>query len=237
MPGKQMQEMRGRAIEEIKAKRASTRANRLELIQNIESKRASRLISYVTATRRTLGAQIASDVIPHFREHLADIGKVEKIDLFLITRGGHTLTPHRLVGLLREFGKGLGVLIPYMAHSAGTMIALGADEIVMGPMAELGPVDPSVGNDFNPVLDPGDAPGGKLTIPRPRMPISVEDVSAYLTLAQERAGLSKRGSMVEAFKALTDRIHPLALGNITSPAHAHPPAHKETPFHAHESDY
>jgi len=31
------------------------------------------------------------------------------------------------------------------------MLALGADEIVMHPFAEMGPIDPTVSNDFNPV--------------------------------------------------------------------------------------
>ncbi|MBU0734226.1 MAG: hypothetical protein KKG10_08760, partial [Proteobacteria bacterium] len=46
--------------------------------------------------------------------------------------------------MLREFCEKLAVLVPFRAHSAGTTLALGADEIVMGPLGELGPVDPSV---------------------------------------------------------------------------------------------
>jgi hypothetical protein len=101
-----------------------------------------------------------------------------------------------------------------MAHSAGTLICLGADEIVMGRMADLGPVDPSVANQFNPIVETQDIAQGKLPAPRPRIPISVEDLAAYLTLARERAGLEGGPSMVDAFRALTDKIHPLALGNI-----------------------
>jgi ClpP class serine protease len=31
------------------------------------------------------------------------------------------------------------------------MLALGADEIVMHPFAEMGPIDPTVTNEFNPI--------------------------------------------------------------------------------------
>lgn len=173
------------------------------------------IICYVTAARQQLGAQIGGDTIRFFREHLDLLGSSnEALGLYLVTRGGNTLVPTRLTALFREHCKKLVVYVPYMAHSAGTLIALGADEIVMGPMGELGPVDPSVGNQFNPTFDPNDTPGGKLPIPRPRIPISVEDVTAYLTLAREKAGLGSGASMLEAFKALTDKIHPLALGNI-----------------------
>jgi ClpP class serine protease len=42
-----------------------------------------------------------------------------------------------LVTLLRQYCKRLAVLVPFRAHSAGTLISLGADEIVMLPGSEL----------------------------------------------------------------------------------------------------
>ena len=126
--------------------------------------------------------------------------------MFLYTRGGHTLTPNRIVHLLREFCEKLAVLVPFRAHSAGTTLVLGADEIVMGPMGELGPVDPSVANIFNPLIDEKDPQKGNI-------PISVEDLSAYMTLIREK-GLSDPNVFSTALKALTDRVHPLALGNV-----------------------
>jgi len=196
------------------AERIKSHEERAQLIEAIESSRGSPVICYVTANRSQLGAQIGGDVTKYFQNHLEGIGKSENLNLFLVTRGGNTLAPTRLVSLLREYCKRLTVIVPFMAHSAGTLIALGADQIVMGRMGELGPVDPSVGNQFNPVLDPADVPPGKLPTPRPRIPISVEDLAAYLTLARERAGLGSGQHMVDAFKALTDKLHPLALGNI-----------------------
>jgi hypothetical protein len=152
------------------------------------------------------------DVIRLFRDHLGQIGKVDQLDLILITRGGHILAPLRLISLLREFAKKVAVLVPYMAHSAGTLIALGANEIVMGAMGELGPVDPSVTNTFNPVLAQEDIQGS-VPKPRPRIPISVEDVTSYIAFAKDRAKLEPAG-MADAVKALTSNVHPLALGNI-----------------------
>ncbi len=149
---------------------------------------------------------MASDTIPFFFEHLKTFKKTDKIDLFLYTRGGHTLTSNRIVHLLREYCKKLGVLIPFRAHSAGTTLALGADEIIMGPMGELGPVDPSVSNVFNPMVDENDPKKGYI-------PISVEDVSAYMTLVREK-GMDDPTVFTAALKGLTNRVHPLALGNV-----------------------
>ena len=194
--------------EELKQKRLllERREERKRLIKQLEDERGSKIISYFTADRQNLGAQMGSDTIPFFFEHLQSVKKTEKIDLFLYTRGGHTLTPNRIVHLLREFCERLAVLVPFRVHSAGTTLALGADEIVMGPMGELGPVDPSVANIFNPLIDEKDPQKGKI-------PISVEDVSAYMTLIQEK-GLSDPNVFSTALKALTDRVHPLALGNV-----------------------
>ena len=194
--------------EELKQKRLlwEKREERKRLIKQLEDKRGSKIISYFTADRKNFGTQMGSDTIPLFFEHLQSTKKVKKIDLFLYTRGGHTLTPNRIVHLLREFCEELSVLIPFRAHSSGTILALGADEIVMGPMGELGPVDPSVTNVFNPLVDEKDLKKGYI-------PVSVEDVSAYMTLVKEKT-LSDPNVFSTALKALTDRIHPLALGNV-----------------------
>ncbi|MGH7238950.1 MAG: SDH family Clp fold serine proteinase, partial [Candidatus Saccharimonadales bacterium] len=151
------------------------------LIQSIQGLRNSRVITYVTSDRPgPVGARVAPDVIPLFSNQLRKItpaGKVSKIDLFLYSAGGDTMVPWRLVSMIREHCEQFSVLVPYKAHSAATMIALGADEIVMSDLSELSPIDPSTANVFNP-QDPAN--------PQGRIPISVEDVIAYFQLAKEK---------------------------------------------------
>ena len=53
------------------------------------------------------------------------------LDLFLYTRGGDTNSVWPIVNLLREFDKDFQVLVPFRAHSAGTMLALAAKKAVM----------------------------------------------------------------------------------------------------------
>jgi hypothetical protein len=195
--------------EELKQKRLllERREERKRLIKQLEEKRGSKIISYFTAFRQVLGTGLSSDdTLPLFFEHLQSFKKLGKIDLFLYTRGGDTLAPNRIVHLLREFCEKLGVLVPFRAHSAGTTLALGADEIVMGPMGELGPVDPSVANIFNPLIDEKDPKKGSI-------PISVEDVSAYMSLIREK-GLNDPNVFSTGLRALTHKVHPLALGNV-----------------------
>jgi len=177
---------------------------RKELIKNLEKLRSSRVICYVNGDRPPFTTKIASDAVPLFEKHLRKLGKCNRLSLFLYTRGGDILAPLSIVKLLRHYCQILEVLIPYHAHSAGTLIALGADKIVMGKMGELSPTDPTTGHPFNP-QNPQN--------PQQKMEISVEDVNSYFLLAKERAGIRDQ-DMVAVFNQLGEKIHPLALGNI-----------------------
>ncbi len=64
---------------------------RLEFYKELEQRRNSKLLVYVTSDRPNLGTQIASDILSPFTEHLDKIGDVDKISLLLYTRGGNTL--------------------------------------------------------------------------------------------------------------------------------------------------
>ena len=125
-------------------------ATRIDLIKQIEEERGSTLMCYITGDRQKLETKIADDVIPILYRHLELIGYSNKIDLLLYTKGGDILTPIRIVKLIKNYCSKFSILIPYCAHSAGTLIALGADEIVMHRLGELTPVDPSTTHPFNP---------------------------------------------------------------------------------------
>ncbi len=186
-----------------------SKEKRIELIKKLEKKRKTKLVTYVTSTRANLEVQMAIDMIRKIYEHLKLIDRDERgeidIDLMLVSNGGDGTVPWRLVTLIREYAKKFSVLIPFRAFSAATLTALGADEIIMHPMGMLGPTDPTVANPFNPT-DP--------TNPKNKLGISVEDVSAYISLIKEDAGITHEDELVQAFNKLADKVHPLALGNV-----------------------
>jgi len=128
----------------------------------------------------------------------------KKIDLFLCSNGGAGTVPWRLIALLREFTDKIGVLIPYRAYSAATLIALGADEIVMHPFGEMGPIDPTVSNEYNPIDANTKRPLG----------ISVEDVKAYINFIKTTVGIQHEDELVKTIEILVQKVHPLALGNV-----------------------
>lgn len=183
-----------------------SREERVELLGKIGNERSSHIISYITGDRKPFTTQIADDAVQLLRKHLDALPERKTIGLFLYSRGGDMIVPLRIVRLIREYCDKFEVLIPYRAHSAATLISLGADNLVLGKQAELSPVDPTTGHPFNPI-DPSDKQKEK------RVPISVEDLTSYFLLAKERAGVRDE-QMVDIFRALTDKIHPLSLGNI-----------------------
>lgn len=182
---------------------------RKDIIKKIEELRGSKVITYATSDRQgPVNARVAMDIIPIISAQLRKIGKTEKIDLVLYSAGGDTMVPWRLVSMIREYCDKFSVIVPYKAHSAATMIALGADEIVMSDMSELSPIDPSTANVFNPV-DPQN--------PQNRIPISVEEVMSYFDLAKNKFGIKSDEELTKIFNKFvesTPSIHPLALGNV-----------------------
>lgn len=119
-------------------------SDRKKFYEKIERERNSKVIAYVTGDRPGMEAQIGADAPDIFLEHLDAIGKVEKISLVLYTCGGNTLAAWNIVNLFREFCDKLEIIVPNKCRSSGTLMALGANSIIMTKQATLGPIDPSI---------------------------------------------------------------------------------------------
>ena len=180
---------------------------RIELIREIEKARGARVITLFYGDRGIAGTDIADDALRPLYDHLLDISgtsasRAENIDLILYTLGGAVETPWKMVTKIRQFSKKFTVTIPFRAYSAGTMIALGADTILMSPMSELGPIDPTL------YVQPG-APGNSFLIPP-----GVEDMAAYLTFLTGRARISDQIPLAETVKVLAEQVTPTLLGRL-----------------------
>src|SRR3569832_2874042 len=65
------------------------------------------------------------------------MGSIDRLSLFVKSDGGSGQASLRMVNLLRRYVKHLTVLTPLECQSAATMLALGADRILMGPLVFL----------------------------------------------------------------------------------------------------
>jgi hypothetical protein len=148
--------------------------------------------------------QISPEAVDIFVDHLDEIWPVKKISLFLYTRGGNTAAAWRLINLLRTFCDELEVIVPSTAMSAGTLICLGANKIIMTKQGVLGPIDPSLHNPLNPPI-----PGSNQ-----RAPVSVEAVQGYFDIAKNEFNITDQSALAQILANLSQQIHPLVLGQI-----------------------
>lgn len=181
-------------------------AERIAMFREIERLRNSKVMLYATSDRRNMETKIASDILPFFINHLDSIGDISKISLILYTQGGETLVAWSLVNLIRNFCKDFEVIIPFHCHSAGTLISLGADRIIMTKQATLGPIDPSVNGIMNPQV--------VINNQQIKVPVNVEFINGYLEMAKEDLKITSDVALANILTSLSNQIHPLSLGEV-----------------------
>lgn len=132
--------------------RNSARYERQELIKQINEAEGTHLICYVGGP----SSQIDRNDIIGFVDLLHNIPENEPIDLFLNTFGGDVDACEKLIRLIHAnvVDSRFRVIVPDVAKSAGTLMALGANQILMSDTSELGMIDPQFpmrdnqGNEF-----------------------------------------------------------------------------------------
>lgn len=81
-----------------------------------------------------------------FMAVIHELDRTKGLDLILHTPGGDIAATESIVDYLRTMFDGdIRVIVPQIAMSAGTMIALSAKTVVMGKHSNLGPIDPQFG--------------------------------------------------------------------------------------------
>jgi ClpP class serine protease len=126
-------------------------AMRKHKIARFESKRDSRVILLVhrQETMRLLGFPVVRYIdVNDSEEVLRAIQMTDDdvpLDIILHTPGGLVLAALQIARAVDAHKGKVTVFVPRYAMSGGTLIALGADEIVMSRHSVLGPIDPQLG--------------------------------------------------------------------------------------------
>jgi ClpP class serine protease len=107
----------------------------------------NRLMSYVLRFGHARTSMHTGD-IPNIETVLNSVSGAEQINLLLHSPGGDGTIVEKMVDMCRSHLSGpnrrFRVIVPNVAKSAATVLALGADQIMMGYCSELGPIDPQV---------------------------------------------------------------------------------------------
>jgi hypothetical protein len=120
----------------------ASRYHRQELYRRIQRLAGgNHLIAYVSGGP---DSTIDRSDIVHFNDLVYSLPAHCNIDFLLHTPGGDIDVAEKLISLLavRLQPSRLRVVVPDFAKSAGTLMAIAADAIVMSDTSELGPIDP-----------------------------------------------------------------------------------------------
>jgi len=144
------------------------------------------------------GSVCHSDVAA-FYELLRNITPGKKLYLFIKSSGGNGQAALRIVNLWRRYASHITAMVPLECASAATMMALGADEIRMGPLAYLTAVDTSLTHALSPV----DRNNYSVSV-------SQDELNRVLRLWKE----SQDGGDTNPYPCLYSHVHPLVIGAI-----------------------
>jgi len=165
------------------------------VLSKIESRLGERILTYWNSSN---GSICGNDVIGLYGI-LRSIGKVDRLSFFIKSDGGSGEVSLRMVNLPRQFVGRLTALVPLECASAATMLALGADKILMGPLAYLSAVDTSLTHDLSPIDRDND-----------RVRVSQDELQRVVRLWQKQA--DKESS--NPFASLFQHVHPLVIGAV-----------------------
>jgi hypothetical protein len=165
------------------------------LVKRIDELIEGTFLTYWTSEN---GSICANDVQAMY-EGLRVVQPSGRITLFVKSAGGDGQSALRLIHLLREHADHLTVLAPLECASAGTMLALGADEIHMGPLAFLTPIDTSLEHQLGPV-DPRNEP----------TTVGHDELQRVITLWKKHSPQTD----VNPFQELYKYLHPLVVGAV-----------------------
>jgi ClpP class serine protease len=126
------------------------RGRQEQAFQRILAKRAERnIIFYASAflqkpQANSLSLQLTHEEINGFMSVMFGMDWSKGLTLILHTPGGITNAAESVVAYLNSKFEQIEVIVPTFAMSAGTMISLAAEKIIMGRQSQLGPIDPQI---------------------------------------------------------------------------------------------
>jgi hypothetical protein len=173
-----------------------------KIVKAVAAETGGTFLSYWNST----GGSVCQNDVLGFYEVLQRIGPQQGLHLFLKSDGGDGTASLRIVNLLRRYARRVAVLLPLECASAATMVALGADEIHMGPLAFLTAVDTSITHDLSPT-----------DVHNRRVSVSQDELNRAVKLWHEevkRVDGSSKTDQPNPYSALFQFVHPLVIGAV-----------------------
>jgi hypothetical protein len=116
-----------------------------QLVAKYNERRGRYLFVYAAALRKQIpGVSLEQDDYYIFHDMLSRLVDVRDLDVYLETPGGSGETAEEIVRFLRTKFGSVSFVVPGEAKSAGTIMVMAGDEILMTETGSLGPIDAQV---------------------------------------------------------------------------------------------
>lgn len=140
------------------ANRSNIRSEILRAADNVRRKYLTKLSKYTKRDTILYATAFGSPNLPKIPSSLISITsediqgfmtalqglKRKELDLLIHSPGGMLEAAEQIINYLRSKYDRIRVIVPQNAMSAATIIACGADKIIMGKHSALGPIDPQI---------------------------------------------------------------------------------------------
>lgn len=163
-------------------------------ISKIEQLLNAPLITYYNSNA---GSVCENDAIAFYR--LLKGKKFKKLYFCIKSDGGSSIAALKIVSILRTHCDELIVLIPSNCASAATMIALGANKIMMSPLGYLTSVDTSLTHELSPRTRTNDL-----------VSVSMNELDRVIKLWKD----NEKSIDENPYNTLYEYIHPLVFGAV-----------------------
>ena len=120
---------------------SAERKKQIRLIQEIRERPLFIYASDLNKNKHPISINYSDLLL--FRDQIQEVNS-KKIDIVLETPGGSGEIAEDIVNLIRKKFEEVAIIIPGTAKSAGTIIVMAADEILMEPASTLGPIDAQI---------------------------------------------------------------------------------------------
>ncbi len=113
---------------------------RKKQLKRIQKLRGGRDILVIAADLNAKGSALGYDDLVPVQDQLANLSG-DALDVILETPGGSGETAEDIIRIIRARYEKLGMIVPGWAKSAGTIMVMAGDEILLGPESAVGPID------------------------------------------------------------------------------------------------
>ena len=138
--------MKGLAVSESHAERVFGLIEQIDdCVDRIDERLGEGTSCFSILLHEEITPSVVDDVYDELQGRFGFEPLGKELVVVLESGGGDIDAAYNLAHLLRQYGdKGLKFIIPRWAKSAATLLACSGDEILMTPVAELGPLDPQI---------------------------------------------------------------------------------------------